>query len=188
MTKLYLLSGGYGAGKTYFCHRMVGISNTVALATDIKSDLFKIFKDTRFHSTKQEDKDSLVSEEDLLRVIKKERVKDIPISIFRKFTTALAELKDLRTLSVKNVMQIYGGCGRSLNKHYWVNRTIERLAECKGDIAVDDVRFVNEFGQLNKWALKNNIDVVVLWAGVPDAEYNNLILRDMAEYTITWEK
>jgi hypothetical protein len=184
--KLYLLSGGYGAGKTRFSRRMVGSSNTVALATAIRSDLFKIFKDTRFHSTSQKDKDSLISEKDLVSVLKKERIKGIPANIFRRFTSALGELVDFKNVSIREVMIIYGGCGRVLSKNYWVNRTIAKLKELEGDIAVDDVRYINELTKLTDFAKKEGLDVVQLWVGEKDSEYDNTLLYDSAEYKIDW--
>lgn len=85
-------------------------SSVVSMTSPVKSDLFRIFRDDRFH----DDQNSLVKESDILKIIKKDSIKDIPVAIFRKFTTTLAEMPSLASVTTEQLITTYIKCGLAL--------------------------------------------------------------------------
>jgi hypothetical protein len=190
MRQLFLMSGGFGAGKTYLSHNLATTSNTVALASSMRVLLMKCFRgDSRICSTKQEVKNEIFGEHQIKEFLRRERVKGLDKQLFLTFQQDLAEQKNINTLTVRNMLEIFGGAGRKVNKNYWLKKTVESLSECEGNIlCVDDVRFINELDYLNKWAKKNNIKVFHFFIGEVDEYYDNQALYSKADYIMDWRK
>jgi len=183
---LFLMSGGYGEGKTYFAHQLVGVSNTVSLASPIRSDLFKIFLNTVFHEKGQDVKDSLFSVGEVKKALKRSKVSNISKPVWDNFYELL-DKEDLTNLTVRAMLKFWGEAGRAYRKDYWVNRTIKLLEGLNSDlIAVDDVRFINEKEKLCKWAGKNGMKVQHYFVGCPDEGYENTDLCLGSDYKIHW--
>lgn len=183
---LFLLSGGYGAGKTFFAHQMVGAGNTVALAAPIRSDLFKVFLDTKIHSTSQDVKNEFIDYNVLTKTLKKPTISKVSKPLWDKFYELMSE-KDLHSVTYRDILKGWGDAGRALNKNYWINRTIKLLEEFNSNlIAVDDVRFINERDKLCKWAEKRGFDVHHYFVGHADDCYDNIDLALQADYNIFW--
>jgi hypothetical protein len=183
---LFLMSGGYGAGKTYFAHQLVSPSNTVALAAPIRTDLFKIFLDSRIHSTDQDVKNELVGEAVLKRALSKSKVSKVSKPLLDKFYEIMSE-KDLTKVTIRDILVGWGDAGRAYRKDYWVKRTIQLLEELNSNlIAVDDVRFINEKEKLCKWAEKQGYSVQHYFMGHPDDGYENVDLSLTADYQLFW--
>ena len=188
MKILFLLSGGYGAGKTHYCRSLVGPSNTVALAGPIRSDLFKIFLDDRIHSTDQKVKEALFGKSVLDKGLKKQKVSKVSKPVLDRFHQIL-DKEDLTRLTTRDILKLYGDAGRQYRKQYWVQRTCKLLEGKESNLlAVDDVRFVNELEGLKKWADKNGYKVQHYFVGPPDGLYENSELFTLADYRIDWRK
>ena len=186
MKTLILLSGGYGAGKTTFARKVCGNSNIVSLASPIRSILFKIIKDMRVLSSKQEDKDGLIDTSDLLIILKKDKVKGVNQKLFIKFISLLGE-EDLGGVTVRRLLQLVGNAGRSLNKNYWIKEAFKLLDSLEGvNIGVDDVRYQNELNKLKDYGLKKGYNIIHYFIGNADCLYDNQVLYKSADYYLDW--
>ena len=188
---LYLCSGNYGAGKTYFAHLNVGQSNTIALATPIRKYLFQLFHDERVHSTDQKTKESRFPKTPIIKLLNRHTPPPkFPKRLFINFQTELGEMKSLDNVSVRDLLIALGNAGRACNKQFWVNETIKLLGEISrfNNIAVDDVRFMNEKKKLLDFCSKNGIIPISVFVGEPDDKYENQELYNTADYRIDWRR
>jgi len=187
---LYLCSGSYGAGKTYWGNLNVGNGNTISLASPIRRYLFRIFNDDRVHSTSQDVKNSRFPKTLINKCIRTNSMPSkVPKRLFLEFQSSLADLEDIGNLSVRDLLIIMGDAGRKLNSNYWINETKKMLDDVSkhSNICVDDVRFLNERSKLKEWAIKNYITPIHLFIGEPDELYNNQDLYDSCDYNVSWK-
>jgi len=184
---LFILSGNYGAGKTHFAHQLVGASNTVSLASPIRSDLFRLLLDTRIHSTDQAVKNEIFGEAALKKALAKCKVSKVSKVLLDKFYEDISE-RDLTQVTIRDILIAWGSAGRRCNKNYWVKRAIKILSELNSSLlAIDDVRFMNEKEVLLKWARKcGDVKVQHYFVGNPDDCYENVDLSLDSDYTINW--
>lgn len=186
MRVLFLLSGGYGSGKTYFARNLCGAGNVVSLAAPIRSDLFRLFLDDRFHSTEQAVKNELIGLTEIKRALGKDKVSKLSRPVLDRFHEVI-DGKDLTTLTVRDMLIAWGDAGRAYRKSYWIQRTIKILEGITGNLlAVDDVRFINELESLKKWADKKGMLVQHYYIGSDCSGYDNSELSELADYRMHW--
>lgn len=186
MKVLYLMSGDYGAGKTFLANSVTSATSVVALASPIRTDLFRLFLDTRIHATDQETKNSKMGEEVIQKALNKNKVSKVSKPVLDRFHQAI-DGKNLTELTVRDMLILWGNAGRDYNKNYWIKRTCKILGEIDSDtLVVDDVRFMNEKRELIKWATKNGYSVLHYYIGDMDTNYNNQELYFDSDYRLQW--
>jgi hypothetical protein len=186
------MSGNYGAGKTHLAHKLVGVGHTVALASPIRTIVFRMFLDEIFHATDQESKEKRVGKGKIQKVLKKDKISKVSKPVLDNFHVEI-DGKDLTQITVRDILRLVGAAGRSYRKTYWIQQTCKLLEERMGvtvkGLAVDDVRFVNELEGLKKWAKKQGFEVIHYWVGEPpDDNYENKELFSLCDYTIDRRK
>lgn len=163
--KLIIISGsGSGAGKTTLAHQLGGKTSTIwSLAGALRVELQKQYPDYDWFNTTQKYKE----------------------------TTIVNEYK--RGYSLREVMLEYGSERCKFDKNYWVARLVDRLSRAgsvlSGPVAyVDDLRKVEE---LNFLKMKFN-DLLHFHVENPDAKpepmFDNPVLRNLADYVVSWKK
>jgi len=173
------LFGNYGVGKTFLSKQ--NTNNVVALAYPIRSMCFKLFKDDKYFSSKQEDKEALI---DVPKVITKP--KGFPAPLFDNLMGCIDNFSKTR----RGMLQAVGEAGRMLSKDYWAQKAYDQIQQIldngQNTVFVDDLRYCRELKILKK--LEKQGDVKVLVGCVTNGEiltgYELQKLIPMADFTI----
>lgn len=143
MIHVFIFSGNYAVGKTFLSKAIT--NNVVALASPIRKIAFELFKDDKFYSTSQEDKEAPFP---VPKTIKK------PRTMKQSFYDELMAVIDDFPQTYRGVLQAIGSVGRDVSKDYWAKLTKEKIQELiinnQNVICVDDLRYVNELKILKK--------------------------------------
>jgi len=166
MVMMFLVSGdGQGSGKTYLAESLVGPHNVWSIASAMRLELAKEYPDINWFRKDQAYKDN----------------------------TTVDAYK--RGFTVREVMIEYGQEKAKHQKCYWVDRLIDRLNHGHGIasgslLAIDDIRKVEE---LNALKLRTKCSGFLhLHVENPDAKpepmFDNPVLRNLADYVVSWKK
>ena len=145
MIYIFLFFGNYASGKTHLSRSLT--SNVVALASPIRRIAFELFKDEKFYSTNQDNKELPFP---VPKVIKK------PRTMKQKFYDELMAIIDNYPQTYRGVLQAIGAVGREIDKDYWAKSTKDKIQELiinnQSVICIDDLRYVNEYKVIKKLA------------------------------------
>lgn len=142
MKYIFLFFGNYGSGKTFLSRKIS--TDTIALASPIRSIAFQLLCDPKVHSLNQEEKESSL---EIPKTFKKP--KGISQMFFDNFLCCVDDFPK----TYRGFLQAVGKAGRDISPNFWVNRakdTIKDILITRDIVCVDDLRYVNEFNQLKK--------------------------------------
>ena len=80
---------------------------------------------------------------------------------FTEGMSKYAELKRTEIYNRQNFRNILENLGSAIRKHdldFWANIIVEKIDKLKGNICIDDLRYVNEYSILYEYCKKNGIE------------------------------